>query len=152
MTHDDERRERPQLPLGPTPPRQPEYRPTIRRDPDVEAAMVSANAMLQMKEDLAAFRVEVETLRMDRDRWQSRAEAKQELLTQTHEEMLRYKSFCDAFTARFGDVSVLLVKLIEDAQTAARDFASSDSVQRGSQTEPAIDEGHLVENLHDNTK
>lgn len=156
VTEHDERHEPRQLPPRSLPTEHREFSPPpLRRDPELDAMTMSANTLLALRNDKQQLEIEVAHLRAERETWRARAVAKQELLDETMREMLRYKSFCDAFTARFGDVSVLLVKLIEDANSAARSFASSDSVQQGSQTEPLLNESHLTpdtENQNDSGK
>lgn len=142
---DHDQREPPRLPPQEAPGERQSYTPPrLRRDPEVEAMVMSANTLIELRARVQDLEAEVATLTTELATWRARAEAKQELLDGMLIDLNRYKSFCDTFTARFTDVSVLLVKLMDDADRAAQDFASSDSIRAGSRTESVIDESHLT--------
>lgn len=123
--------------------------PALRRDPEIEAMMISANTLLELRERVTALQVEGATLLAERETWRARAEANEHLLNETGRELDRFKSFSTELVTQINTVSVILLDVITKAQKMASDFHNLPARERDPLPEPIINEGHLLETTDD---
>jgi len=143
----DRFKKEPRMPDQP-PPRNLDLAPTIRHDPDIAAAMVSADAMLSLKRENAQLKTDLAAAIAERETWRARCDAKQELVDATAIELKRYHGFSHRMTQAFNDASGILVKIMEEARTTQERFNSQEqigSTDDGQAPPTFLTERHLEE-------
>lgn len=122
-------RKEPKMTTAPTERREPQdldTRPRITPNPAVAAAMVSAQAMLDLQAENHSLKGELSATIAERETWRARAEAKQELLDGLAVELNRYRGFAHRMTQGFNDASGILVKIMEEARNLDDHFRSQE--------------------------
>lgn len=147
-------RKEPRMTNLPVPQNLDEPRPAVRHDPEIAAAMVSAEAMLSLKRRVAQLETELSATVAERETWRARCDAKQELLDAVHIELNRYRGFAERMSQGFNDASGILVKIMEESRNLKKHFDSQEqtrSVQDDGEAPPAyLTERHLQETHNDN--
>ena len=110
-------------------------RPVIRRDPDAEAVLFSATAMLELKRRNAELETALRECEAECATWRASAEVKQDLIDSLHRELNKYKGYALTISADLNTAGDILVRVLERAKQSGTLYTDRD----GTPSLPPID-------------